>query len=170
MDNFNIEVGAAEEVLIDYSKSVDELIQFFDEKSEKINSGLETANIEFMMLGYAIDFIMWTKAATGIVLDFEEAVIPAFESILAAIHKRFSEQQPTREEFDSMMKKAAGFLCIVIAKNIPCSFISSNLGVGVKINGNHVFVMNRIGRRLQNGAEDEVVSFYEQLKHIAGIE
>lgn len=56
MDNFNIEMGAA--------------------------------NIEFMMLGYAIDFIMWTKAATVI---------------------------------------------------------------------------------LQNGAEDEVVGFYQQLKHIAGI-
>lgn len=166
MEQFDIQVGDVEESVIDYSKNLSELIAFFDDKAEKINSGEEKGNIEIMLLGYAIDFIMWTKGATDIVLDFDEAVIPTFEAILDAIHRQYLEQAPTGEEFDSMMKKATGFLCVVIAKNISCGFISSNLGYGVNIKGNNVFVMNRIGRRLQSGKEAEVVSFYQMVKEI----
>lgn len=164
-NNFEIEVGEVQQIEIDYSKTPDELIAYFDGEIEKIQKGeREQGNFELVMLGYAIDFLFFVKEATDIVLDFEEAVIPTFDAVLDALYRNYCEQAPTREDFEDMVKKATGFLCVVIWKNLGCGYFGSNLGIGVQINGTNAFVMNRVGRRLQNGSEDDIVSFYNYLK------
>lgn len=163
-DNFEIEVGEVQQIEIDYSKTPDELIAYFDGEMEKIQKGEKQGNIELVMLGYAIDFLFFVKDATDIVLDFEEAVIPTFDAVLDAVHRNYCQQAPTEEEFSDMVKKATGFLCVVIWKNLGCGYVGSNLGIGVHINGTNAFVMNRVGRRLQNGSEDDIMSFYNYLK------
>lgn len=165
-DKLNIEIGEVEETKIDYSKTTNDLISYFDEQSERIDRGERGADIELMMLGYAIDFLVFAKKATNIVLDFEEEVIPTFDEILEALHKHFKENTPTREQFEDTIKQATGFLCVVIWKNIGGGFFNSNIGIGINIKGNNAFVMNRIGRRLQNGKEDDIVTFYDYLKKI----
>lgn len=164
MSDINIQMSEPEESIIDYAKSLQDLISYFDEESVKIQEGKRSATIEFMMLGYGIDFIMFAKSVANLDLDFGEESIPAFDAILEALHNSFSNQQPTQEQFADLAKKATGFLCMVIAKNISCKFFSSNVGFGVEIKDNQVYVMNRIMRRLQNGQEDEVVSYYHYLK------
>ena len=168
MENeFVLKVGEVEETIIDYSKTVDELIAYFDEQTEQINSGeRKEGNIELVMLGYAIDFVFFTKNATNIILDFEEEVIPVFDRILEAIYKKYCSQAPSQEEFSDMVKKATGFLCVVIWKNIGGGIIGSNIGIGVNVKGTNAFVMNRIARRLQNGSEDDIISFYHSIKEL----
>lgn len=166
-NNFNIEIGEVQQTEIDYSKTIDELISYFDGEVEKINSGeIEQASMELVMLGYAIDFLFFAKEATDLVLDFEEAVIPTFDAILEAIHKNFCKQPPTEEDFNDILKQATGFLCVVMWKNLGCGYVSSNLGIGVNINDTNAFVMNRVGRRLQNGSEDDIISFYDYVKSL----
>lgn len=166
MESINIEIGTIEKTKIDYNVSVQDLINFFDEEKKIILKGEKIATLEFMMLGYAIDFLFWTKNATGIVLDFEEEVIPTFDAILEAIHKKFLEKAPTQEEFQDLLKKATGFLCVVICKHSNCGYFNSNLGIGINKNENNVFVMNRVGRRLQGQEDSEIISFYEQMKRL----
>lgn len=166
MENTNIEIGPIEETKINYTVSVQELIDFFDQEAEKIQKGEKAGTLEFMMLGYAIDFLFWTKNATGIVLDFEEEVIPTFDAILEAIHKNFLEQAPTQEEFQDLLKKATGFLCVVICKHNNCGYFNSDLGIGIGKNEDNVFVMNRVGRRLQGQEDSEIISFYKQIKNL----
>lgn len=166
MENINIQIGPIEETKIDYTVSVQQLIDFFDEEAERIEKGEKAGTLEFMMLGYAIDFLVWAKNATGIVLDFEEEVIPTFDAILKAIHKKFLEQAPTQEEFQDLLKKATGFLCVVICKHSNCGYFNSNLGIGISKNKNNIFVMNRVGRRLQGQEDSEIISFYEQMKSL----
>lgn len=38
-DKVNIEIGKIEETKIDYSKTTNDLINYFDEQSERINKG-----------------------------------------------------------------------------------------------------------------------------------
>ena len=42
----------------------------------------EYLNGELMQLGYAIDFIGFVQRIFHVTLDFEEGVVPAFESVL----------------------------------------------------------------------------------------
>lgn len=164
MSDINIQISEAEEAVIDYTKNLEELIAYFDEESINIQNGKRSANIEFMMLGYGIDFIMFAKSVANVDLDFEEGAVPAFDAVLEALHKSFSNKAPTQEQFMDIAKKATGFLCMVIAKTMSCKFFSSNVGFGVEVKSNQVFVMNRIMRRLQNGQEDELISYYQYLK------
>ena len=165
-DNIEIQVYEVLTPKIDYSKSVDELVAYFDEELEKINRGERKADLELMMLGYAIDFLVIVKRAADIVLDFEEAAMPVYEAVLEALHRNYAGSPPTSEQFSDTLKKAAGFMCVVILKNIGGDLINTNLGLGVNISGTNAFVMNRVGRCLQNGSEDDVISFYEALKNL----
>lgn len=165
--NFEINIGETQQPEIDYSQTPDELIAYFDSEVEKINKGeIKQAGMELVMLGYAIDFVFFAKEATGLVLDFEEAVIPTFDAILDAIHRNFANEAPTEEEFNDTLKKATGFLCVVMWKNLKCGYAGSNLGIAVTLNGTNAFVMNRVGRRLQNGSEDDIISFYDYVKSL----
>lgn len=165
-NNFDFGIGPVIQTVIDYSKTPDELVEYFDSEMEKIKKGEREADLELVMLGYAIDFIFFAKNAVKLTLDFEEAVIPAFDAVLDAVYRSYKENPPSQENFTDMVKRATGFLCIVIWKNLGCGYINSNLGIGVDINGKAAFVMNRVGRRLQNGSEDDIVTFYNVLKEM----
>ena len=54
----------------------------------------------------------------------------------------------------------------MICKQGNCGYFNSNLGIGISKNGNNVFVMNRVGRRLQGQEDSEIISFYEQMKSL----
>lgn len=165
--SFNIEVGDAEMCKIDYSKTVQELVAFYNETAKRISEGdKEYLNGEFMMLGYAIDFLEFAQQVVHISLDFEEGVVPAFDSILDALSKSFQKQPVADEIFNDIVKKATGFMCVVIWKNIGGGFINSNLGYGVQIKDTNAFIYNRIGRRLQGAENSDMVSLYATLKNL----
>lgn len=162
-----LKISDVEACKIDYARSVEELIAFYDEQEKKIAQGdKEYLNGEFMQLGYAIDFIGFVQHAFRVTLDFEEGVVPAFESVLDALSKGFQEKKLGAEMFNDVLKKATGFFSVVIWKNIGGGFISSNLGYGVNIKGTNAFIYNRIGRRLQGDTASDMVSLYETLKKL----
>ena len=167
MADFEVKVGPVEACKIDYSKSVEELTAYYDDLAKKIAGGQpELANGEFMQLGYAIDFIFMVRKIFNMDLDFEESRIPTLDQIIAALSQAILTKKIPPEAGSDIMKKAAGYLSVVIWKNIGGSFISSNIGYGVNINGTNAFVYNRIGRRLQGDTSCDITSFYEELKKL----
>lgn len=167
MADFEIKVSPAEPCKIDYSKSIDELTAYYDDLVQKIAGGQpELANGEFMQLGYALDFIAMVKKIFNIDLSFDESAIPTLDQIIAALSQAILTKKIPPEAGSDIMKKATGFLSVVIWKNIGGSFISSNIGYGVNINGTNAFVYNRIGRRLQGDSSCDVTSFYNELKKL----
>ncbi len=150
-----------------YQLSKEELSAWFDEQYELLQAGKKKGvTMEFAMLGHAMDFIDFAENATQIELDFEEESLGAFEAILEAIYQLFQRQKPSDEDFVDMVKRATGYFGAVILRNIGGNWIQSNIGMGIQIKGTNAFVYNRIARRLSNGREDEVLSFYEALKGI----
>jgi hypothetical protein len=167
MADFEVMVGPVEACKIDYSKSVEELTAYYDDLAKKIAGGQpELANGEFMQLGYALDFLDLVKRVFNMDLDFEETSIPKLDQIIAALSQAILTKKIPPEAGGDIMKKASGFLSVVIWRNIGGGFISSNIGYGVNINGTNALVYNRIGRRLQGDASCDVTSFYEELKKL----
>ena len=167
MADFEIKVSPAEPCKIDYSKSIEELTAYYDDLAKKIAGGQpELASGEFMQLGYALDFLGLVKQVFNIDLSFDETAIPALDQIIAALSQAILTKKIPPEAGSDIMKKATGFLSVVIWKNIGGSFISSNIGYGVNINGTNAFVYNRIGRRLQGDETCDVTSFYNELKKL----
>ena len=167
MADFEVKVSPAEPCKIDYNKSIDELTAYYDDLAKKIAGGQpELANGEFMQLGYALDFIAMVKKIFNIDLTFDEAAIPTLDQIIAALSQAILTKKIPPEAGSDIMKKATGFLSVVIWKNIGGGFISSNIGYGVNINGTNAFVYNRIGRRLQGDQSCDVTSFYNELKKL----
>ncbi len=164
---FDLKVSNVEACKIDYTKSVKELTAFYDEQSKKIEQGdREYLNGEFMQLGYALDFIGFVQQVFRVTLDFEEGVVPAFESVLDAVSQGYQQKKISQEILNDVAKKATGFFSVVIWKNIGGGFISSNIGNGVNIKGTNAFLYNRIGRRLQGDTASDMVSLYETLKNL----
>ena len=150
-----------------YQLSKEELSAWFDEQYQLLQAGKKQGvTMEFAMLGHAMDFIDFAENATQIELDFEEESLGAFEAILEAIYQLFQRQKPSDEDFVDMVKRTTGYFGAVILKNIGGNWIQSNIGMGIQIKGTNAFVYNRIARRLSNGREDEVLSFYEALQGI----
>ena len=167
MADFEVKVSPAQPCKIDYSKSIDELTQYYDDLAKKISGGQpELASGEFMQLGYALDFLGMVKQIFNIDLNFEESSIPTLDQIIAALSQAILTKKIPPEAGSDIMKKATGYLSVVIWKNIGGGFISSNIGYGVNIKGTNAFVYNRIGRRLQGDASCDVTSFYAELKKL----
>lgn len=165
--SFDLKISEVAACKIDYAKSVEELTAFYDEQEKKIAQGdQEYLTGEFMQLGYAIDFIGFVQHVFQVTLDFEEGVVPAFESVLDALSQGFQGKKIKEEIFGDILKKATGFFSVVIWKNLGGGFISSNLGYGVNVKGTNAFVYNRIARRLQGDASSDMVSLYETLKNL----
>ncbi len=169
MSENNVELQVSEPIIneVDYRLSAQELMEHFDTQYELFEAGKrEQFTMEFAMLGHALDFIGFVERAMNTQLDFSEESLGIVESVLDALCDMFAKEKPSDEDFTDMAKKAAGYLGVVILKNIGGNWVQSNIGMGIQINGTNAFVYNRVARRLINGREDEVISFYESLKNL----
>lgn len=61
-------------------------------------------------------------------------------------------------------KRATGYFGVVTLKNKKGNWVQSDMGMAINFNGTNAFIYNRIARRLLNGAEDDMVSFYQGVK------
>ena len=163
--NMNIQVSEPFISQIDYSLSREELADYCDQQMELVKSGQkELATIELMMLGYALDFIDFAHNAVQVDIDFDEENLELFDEILEALHEVSAGGGLTQENFNDIVKKATAFFGVFILKNIGGNWVQTNIGMAINLNETNAFVYNRIARRIINGKEDEVVSFYQVVK------
>ena len=164
-EEINIEVGDPFKCAIDYNKTIEELLKYYDEQSKLISDGnKELANIELMMLGYGLDFIDFAQNVLEVKLTFDIECLEAFEDVLEAVHEIYLEKSIGKDEINSILKQATGYFGIIIIKQFNGNWVSTNIGMAVNINGTNSFINNRIARRIQNGSEDSMISFYNGLE------
>lgn len=163
----NIKVSEPYICKIDYSLPKDELEEYLEIQMYLISLGQkEAADFELMMLAYAFDFIYWAKDKCHVEMDFEEQNIGLLENVLEAIHKMTAEGRMTQEDFEGISKKAAAYLGVIIIKYLGGNWVESNIGCAVQINGMNIFVYNRVAGRIVNGAEADIVSFYNAVQEM----
>lgn len=166
-ENRNLDIKVEEPFIsrIDYTLSRQELEDYFDKQMELIKSGQDKqATIELMMLGYALDFIYFAKNVANVELGLGEEDIEMFDRILGAIHKLVKQGKLEQENFNDLAKKATAFFGVLILKNLGGNWAQSNVGMVINLCGANAFVYSRVARRILNGEEDEVVSFYQAVK------
>ena len=157
----DIQVGEPFISQIDYSLSREELADYCDRQMELINNGQEElATVELMMLGYALDFISFARNFVQEDIDFAEENLERFDAILETLHELLAGGGLTQDNFNDIVKKATGFFGVLILKNLGGNWVQTNVGMAINFNETNAFVYNRIARRIYNGKEDEVISFY----------
>lgn len=167
--NKGIDIKVSEPYMckIDYSLPKDKLEEYLEIQMYLISLGQkEAADFELMMLAYAFDFIYWAKDKCHVEMVFEEQNIGLLENVLEAIHKMAVEGRMTQEDFESISKKAAAYLGVIIIKYLGGNWVESNIGCVVQINGMNIFVYNRVAGRIVNGAEADIVSFYNAIQEM----
>lgn len=164
VQNLEIQVGEPFNSQIDYSLSDQELLEYVDQQMLLISQGQkELANIELMMLAYAFDFIDFAQRAAKTELKLTEEDIPKFDGLLQAVHNMAAEGRLPQEALNDIARNAAGYLGVVLLKNKKGNWVQSNLGMAINFNGTNAFLYNRIGRRIVNGPEDDIMSFYRTI-------
>ena len=156
-----INIISVEESKLDYSKSLEELTAFFDANA----NNPEYRCGEFMMLGYAIDFVGLMGKIANVKLDLSEGSIAILDQLLIALSDGVKKGVFNQTAFEGQLKGATGLFSLIVWKNLGGSFINSNVGYGVSVNGTNAFVLNRVGRRLQGDATSDLVSLYVALKN-----
>lgn len=167
MENSNIDIQIGEPLIcqIDYSLSDQELADYFDRQMELVRNGQkELATVELMMLGYALDFIYFAKKAVHVDINFDEENLELFDAILEAVHELMVKGGLSENHFYDIVKNATSFFGVFILKNIGGSWVQTNIGTAVQVNETNAFIYNRIARRIQNGKEDDMISFYRTLR------
>lgn len=169
MENSNIDIQVGEPLIcqIDYSLSEDGLADYFERQMDLVRNGQkELATVELMMLGYALDFIDFAKNAVHVDISFDEENLELFDAIMEAVHELMAKGGLSEKHFYDIVKNATAFFGVFILKNIGGSWVQTSLGTAVWVKGTNAFIYNRIGRRIQNGREDDMISFYNTLKNM----
>ncbi|AOR23786.1 hypothetical protein [Clostridium taeniosporum] len=163
-NQLNIDIGEITESVVDYSKSIEELTNYYDEQLILIKKGRnELATLELMMLGYGIDFIEWIKEAFKIELTLSEKSLNEFNKILEEIHEMYRINGLREEVINDLLKKCSAYFGLMILANYKGSWVDSNLGPAIQVNGVNAFVYNCIGRRIKSNEDSDVLAFYYAL-------
>ena len=169
-EELKIEIGGIIENTFDYSLPPAELDKLLSSrmKFKKSVYGLRNDDVlylEYVMLGYALDFIDFVGNNFNIEINFDEENLAQYCGIMSALQRSFAEEPPSADFFDSLLKGATGFFGIMVIKNLGGNWAPSNIGMAVIHNGTSAFVMNRVGRYLQGGG-DEMSALYNVLKGV----
>ena len=164
-EQIEIQIGEPFASQINYACSDQKLLEYVDKQMQLISEGQEElANIELSMLGYAFDFIDFAKRAAQLELKLQEEDLLLFDKLLEAVHNMVIKGEISQETLNGIAKGATGYLGVVIMKNMKADWVQTNIGMAVNFNGTNAFLYNRIARRILNGAEDDMISFYEGIK------
>lgn len=161
-----ITIQRLEKSEIDYTKSFEELKEFYQERIERVKAGeKELANFEFAMLAFAIDCTDFVKKSFKLDLDLGEGSLLQFQTVLENAQEAIKKGAIPKDRIDGFLKMFSGFYGLMILHNIGGNWVQSSIGPAVEIGDKHAFVMNCIVRFLNAGPEDEsCIGFYGRLK------
>lgn len=123
------------------------------------------------MEAYAEDAVAYAQDAFGKVLDYSPESVETLEAIAAQLHKSFPKSflgrifkpRPSEAQLDGMSKLLGGYLGEVIRKQKEGNWgINGELqALGLQLGETYwIFPPAKAYKRLINGAEDNLVSFY----------
>lgn len=116
--------------------------------------------------GYTIDAVSHAKQYS-INLDFSEQSIQKVEEILESLNTKFNKGELNKDEVLSFAKRYGGYIGNVIIHHFNGNWLDEsdpkaiNNGAAIQSsNGQVVFVVSKVYRRITNGFSDNVWAFY----------
>ena len=153
---------------IDYSKTIEELKDYYKERAERIRNGeKELATLDFAMLAYGLDCVEWANKSFQFDLDLGEGSLLQLQTVLENTAQVIKKGALPKEKLDGFLKMFTGFYGLMILHNIGGAWVQSSIGPAIEAAGRPVFVMNCIIRFLNTGAEGEsCIGFYGKFKDL----
>ena len=131
---------------------------------------MEEPTINDMMEAYALDAVEFAKVNFSIELDYSNDSIEEVERIasqlFSTIPKSFFgklfKKGPGQREIESVCKMLGGYLGEVYRKNMPGNWaVNEELGaIGINHEDRWLFPPAKVHKRLTNGEEDNLYSFF----------
>lgn len=138
-----------------------------------------------MMSAYASDAVDYCQQAFGLPLDFSEESIKSIEEVLTRLHaslprgflSRLFKRGPSPEQIDTICKMLGGYVGEVMRRHWGGAWkLGSDVAPGQVIvtlelpGGTDVWPQFKVAKRLSNGPEDNVWSYFRVLKDRIGAE
>lgn len=155
----------------DYSLPLSELDKRLTEKYELLNSEKKGAvTPEWVMLGCALDLVDFAKENLDIELDFSEESLEKLQAVILMMRESYAEETPSDDIFATWVNMTAGLLGCIIINNLGGSWIESNAGVSVIVNGTAAFITNQSVGVISgaNPNENAATEIYDLLKKQSG--
>lgn len=146
----------------------EQLVKDYDAKLGQLNKGEEIDKLSLGFLGCALDAVDTSKRLFNITLDFSAESIETVEKMLAALHTMVKRDAPTREQILNYAKVYAAYIGQVMILQWggewreEKEYQLSN-GPALHVNGQHLFLLSKVFRRLVQGQEENVWHYYQTL-------
>lgn len=168
------EISVNELVPLSSSKVPPKLCEFakqFEDKSQRFKkSGAAENRTQLMFLGYALDFVDFAREKFGISLELQESDVYKVESIADKANKALLKGHLDKEEIINFAKPMAGYLGLLIMIHKGGEWVEKadsipDAGPAIKRGTEYNFVLSKAYRRIQNGAEDNLLHFYQNISY-----
>lgn len=137
----------------------------------------QNPNLDEMMNAYALDAVDYAKDKFGVELDFSDGSIQQVEKILGQLHEalprgfvgKLLKKQPTPDEMDNLIKMFGGYIAEVMKRQWGGTWKLNSAAFGdqqvltFSIAGHDLWPQFKAGKRIVNGAEDNVWHYYQVL-------
>ena len=146
--------------------------------TDVINMARPTAHD--MMVAYAEDGVEYAQQTFGVTLDYSEQSVHVVEDILAELHEaakpkgfiaKLLKQGVSEEITDQLGKMLGGYVGEVMRKEWGGEWtLETNAFPGEQVitlqlaTGEDVWPHFKVGKRILNGPEDDVWSYFQRLK------
>ncbi len=151
-----------------YSSDIAALEEHYKKQSELVRKGnAELATLELMMLGCALDFINYVHGAFGIELDGSEKSVAAFEEVADGL-SRGAAGTGLFDKENSIARKAGAYFGFLIIANIGGSWIDTENGIAVLVEGREVYVLDFAEKRLESGSGLDAKEYYRTVRSLRG--
>jgi hypothetical protein len=131
-----------------------------------------------MMNAYALDAVDYAREKFQVELDFSEASIQQVEKILGQLHEslpkglmsKLLKKQPSEQEMDALTKMFGGYIAGVMQRLYGGDWKAESQAfpgqevLTFEVKGRDLWPQFKVGKRIMNGAEDNVWHYYQVVK------
>jgi hypothetical protein len=138
-----------------------------------------TPNVDDMMAAYATDGVEYAANTHGVELDYSEASVERVEALLAKLFDsrpkgfvgRLLGKGPSPEQIDLLAKAIGGYVGEVMRRNwggrwkLESAAFPGQAVITLELaNGADVWPHFKVGKRLTNGPEDNVLHYFRVMR------
>lgn len=151
-----------------YASDFAQLEEYYEMQYEMIKKGnTDLATLELVMLGCALDFVSFVRGSLGIELDGRESSVELFDEVIGAL-ARGAVDIGLFDRENSISKKAGAYLGFLIIANIGGSWIDTENGTAVLVEGREVYTIDFVQKRLERDSRLSAKEYYRTVKSIKG--
>jgi hypothetical protein len=127
------------------------------------------AKVKAIAAAYALDAVDFAQQAMSVELDWTEPSIMSVETVLDRMHKSIPKDKPSRNDMEVVAKMFGSYLGEVFIRHHGGDWGMVTLdgetspGIRAARNGSMFWPWARAIKRLENGSEDNVWDYYQQL-------